>query len=401
MKSERTTTDTSARDEFIRPMSSSRYDEIDRFLVFVEQLDVAYDLLDEGLGDDGLAKARLALIGIDNLANLLLHAHAENVFRDGEGSWLSRTKRYTNRERRKILGDFDRMATLATKDGDVTWRGPSAIVDENDAAVMRVAHTYRNGIYHEDRHNAALLPLITVLYAHAAGRAFCRFHGHGWSYGVDSDRAKRLAALGYEPEPDRILQSGAMLDFGAAARVITEDFARRLTVDDRALRVWLAGDIVERTRRVAGSLLALLDDGMPVDRLEFVFFWSQFWAKHGADEEWLALEDERDELANELPPSEAGGLADETHPAVMAYRAADQAYLARGHALQRDFTPAVKWSDAPRLGVLGEKLANAKDIASLLSRYGQIDYDVERLDMATAEAAGAWGEMVERPSMLG
>jgi hypothetical protein len=54
----------------------SRYDQIDRFLVFVEQLDVACDLLAE----DTLAKTRAALVGVDNLANLILNRHAESVF---------------------------------------------------------------------------------------------------------------------------------------------------------------------------------------------------------------------------------------------------------------------------------------------------------------------------------
>jgi hypothetical protein len=280
--------------------------------MFVEQLRLAYDLLDEGLGDDGLAKARLALIGIDNLATLLLHAQAEKVFVNGERGWLRRTKRYTNKERRKILGDFDRMVNLATKDVE-GWPRHSAIVDASDAEMMRCAHTYRNAIYHEDRHNAALLPLLTALYAHAVGRAFCRFHGHGWSYGIDSKRAKRLAALGYEPDPDRFTPDALMLDFGAAAHRITKDLAGRLTIEEDALRMWLATDIVERTRRVAGVLLALLDDGLPPERLEWTFFWSQFWAEHGADEEWLALEDERDELADKLPPAGPDG-PDENRP---------------------------------------------------------------------------------------
>jgi hypothetical protein len=388
-----THTDISGAGDYVRPMSGTRYDEIDRFLMFVEQLRVAYDLLDAGLGDDGLAKARLALIGIDNLANLLLHTHAEKVFVIAERGWSQRTKRYTKKERRKILGDFDRLVNLATKEFEGRPRC-SAIVDASDAEVMRCAHTYRNAIYHEDRHNGALLPLLTALYAHAVGRAFCRFHGHGWSYGIDSERAKRLAVLGYEPDPDRFTKSSLMLDFGPAARRITEDLAGRLTIDDEALRTWLATDIVERTRRVAGVLLALLDDGLPPERLEWIFFWSQFWAEHGADEEWLALEDERDELADNLSPVGPDGR-DETDPAVVAYRAAEQAYIGRAHILQRAFKPPVNCADPPRLGALGSKLADARNVSSLLSRYSRIDHDVERLERATDEAAAAWERMVE------
>jgi small nuclear ribonucleoprotein (snRNP)-like protein len=61
-------------------VAATNYDEIDRFLVFVEQLQVACELLEDG----ALGKVRAALVGVDNLANLVLHAHAKAVFRSGE-----------------------------------------------------------------------------------------------------------------------------------------------------------------------------------------------------------------------------------------------------------------------------------------------------------------------------
>ena len=62
------------------------------------------------------------------------------------------------------------MATLATRNADgPSWRKVEAILSDADAAVMRVAHTYRNGVYHEDRHNRALLTPLTGLYAQAVG----------------------------------------------------------------------------------------------------------------------------------------------------------------------------------------------------------------------------------------
>lgn len=372
-------------------MSASNYDEIDRFLVFVEQLDVACDLLEDG----ALGRVRAALVGIDNLANLLLHAHAEAVFRSGEGSRWDRRKRYTNMERRKILGSFDRMATLATKDADgPLWRRVEAILSEADAEVMRVAHTYRNGVYHEDRHNSAVLTPLTALYAKALGRAFCLSHRRGWSLGIDATRAGRLVAFGYQPDPDRFTPSAMMLDFGAAAAAIVEQLTGPFEVDEQALREWLAADIVQRTASSAGMLVQLLDGGMPAEQVEWVFFWSQFWAEHGADEEWLALEDERDELGDALQHTDRANV-DSADPRVVAYQAASEAYIARCHELQRAFKPPVRWGDAPRLGKLGKRLEQATDVASLLSRYGQIDKEVDLLETATMEAARAWDETVE------
>ena len=57
------------------------YDAIERFVTFAEQLDVAADLVRA----DTLPKARMALVAVDNLADLLLHRHAERVSRRANG----------------------------------------------------------------------------------------------------------------------------------------------------------------------------------------------------------------------------------------------------------------------------------------------------------------------------
>jgi hypothetical protein len=370
--------------------TTRRYDEIDRFLVFSEQLQVACNLL----AADTLAMTRTALVCVDNLANVILNAHAEAVFVSGESSHWSKRKRYTHKERQKILGDFNRMLIVASKNsGGPAWRAVPAIMDEPDAAVMRVAHSYRNGVYHEDRHNVALIAPLTVLYAKALGRTFARSHGHGWSYSIDATRAEALARFGYESQQhDR--SPSLMLDFGVAAGAVTRHLTSRFEVDEPALREHLSFDIVSRCCRCAQIVLDLLDQEMPVDRLEWVFFWSQFWAKHGADETWLALQDKRDELADELPSVGSRGPSD-IDPTVIAYREAEQAYIERAHELQYNFTPTVTWADAPRLGKLGERLSAAKNLASLLSRYERIDRDVEQLEIATSKAVGTWEQMVE------
>lgn len=185
-----------------------------------------------------------------------------------------------------------------------------------------------------------------------------------------------------------------MLDFGKAAKDITERLTGRFEVDDDSLKEWLAGDIVDRCARCAAIITGLMEDGMPADRLNFVFFWTQFMAAHGADEQWRALEDERDRLFDELPPVRPD-RPDETHPAVVGYRAADAAFIARGHELQRAFKPHVVFADTLKLARRGERLANANDIASLLTRYGQLDLLVERLEDATMSAARAWDQLVE------
>ncbi len=242
----------------------------------------------------------------------------------------------------------------------------SAILTERDAVVMRVAHSYRNGVYHEDRHNAALMQPLSMLYAQALGRAFVRSHAHGWSYSIDAERAGSLARLGYEPRPDDFAVRGRMLDFAEAAQTITGSLTGRFVVHEQALSEHLARGVVERTVRCAHSVLDLLERGMPAERLEWVFFWSQFWDRHGADGRWLALQDERDALGEALDSAAGEQSGGQDTAAALAYPRAGEAHVARVHELQRESRPSVTWGDAPRLGRLGERLAPASDAAVAL-----------------------------------
>jgi hypothetical protein len=100
------------------------YDAIDRFVTFVEQLDVAADLVQA----DTLPKARMALVAVDNLADLLLHRHAEHVFSASERSWCHEHRRFTRVERERILGDFRSSLKIAGQRWDMAWEQIEVVV---------------------------------------------------------------------------------------------------------------------------------------------------------------------------------------------------------------------------------------------------------------------------------
>ena len=320
-----------------------RYDAIDRFEVLAEQLEIAYELL-EG---ETLAKGRTALVTLDSVAHVLLHQHALATFAAGETSRWHQHRRYTKSERRKTLGDFNRTVNLAIKVSDAPWRPKEPILDEPDAVVFRVAHTCRNNIYHEDRHNPALLPLLAIFYAQAVGRAFVRSYRAGDGESIESGRAHQIAALGYEPPVDSLMPSIRMFTFRDAAAAVTDRLAARFTIDHKGLRSWLADDIVDRAERCGHLIAGLLGSGMSNERLERVFFWSQFWAEHGADPQWLELEDARDALSTQLPARGDTDLTEGDHSLIAEHERVSQAYIERSHELQKAFTPPVATGDRP------------------------------------------------------
>jgi hypothetical protein len=144
--------------------------DLSRFELFAEQLVLAAELVRGG----GSARERLALVAIDNLAEVVLYRHMQFAFGASEdmGGRLA-VRRFGQRERDRLRQDFDRRVTLALSEpqGIGAFAFPRPVLDEQDAAIFRVAHRYRNGLHHEDRANDALLDPLARLYLIAVGRA--------------------------------------------------------------------------------------------------------------------------------------------------------------------------------------------------------------------------------------
>jgi hypothetical protein len=77
------------------------YDAIARFVVFVEQFEVAVALATSGR----LAQVRMALVATDHLAELLVSRHAKRSFESSEQSRWMRRERFgrTERKRSRLL----------------------------------------------------------------------------------------------------------------------------------------------------------------------------------------------------------------------------------------------------------------------------------------------------------
>jgi hypothetical protein len=264
------------------------------------------------------------------------------------------------------------------------------IVAADDVPIIRVGHLYRNGVYHEDRHNEALLTPLTVLYMQAVGRMFCESYRPGTAWSVNAKRGEALARLGYRRSRDH--PTTDWLEFRDAADQVTARIAGVFDVPLDALREWLADDLVMRCVRAVRVPVGLLDDGMDSERMVFAFHHTLFWKACGADAEAMEREAQRDAAYEHLVDA-----TDEAKTRLRAeYDEAERAYVARWHEVQASFRPAVLWSDGPRLGKQAERLRNATSIASLLERYERLDLAVMQLEEGTAGAVRAWDEIVSR-----
>jgi hypothetical protein len=365
-----------------------RYDAIDRFIVLVEQLDLAAELVAAG----SLAKARMALVAADNLAELLLNRQARAVFESSEGSHWIRRRRYGSKERERILGDFKRKVALALRPADgPIWRSVEPILDEGDAALMRVAHRYRNGVYHEDRHNETLLAPLSALYLQAVGRAFCRGYRPGSAVGGGlRDRVTPLERWGY-----KLIDQQARpetFEFRAAAEQVVARICDPMEVRLRELTALLEEDLLLRNSQVRRRAELLLQDGMAPERLDFVIVWSQFWEAHGADETAQRLDERGRRLSDLLREAEE----DSRQEIEGELGEVEAARIARWHELQEGFKAEVSTETTEEIARLAPRLGQASTAASMLERYERLDNRLRALEEAVGEAESAWGEMIDR-----
>jgi hypothetical protein len=142
----------------------------------------------------------------------------------------------------------------------MTFLFPKPILSSADATTFRVAHRYRNAIYHEDRHNDALIAPLGRVYISAVGRAWCRAqHPMGRPDLVESLVSERL---------------------------------QRLEVRPRSLAKRLAADLIDRSRPIDALRRELVRRGLPAETHAAMLLGAELHNRYRADPELVRLKDE-------------------------------------------------------------------------------------------------------------
>jgi hypothetical protein len=127
----------------------------------LEQLDGIRELLKAG----SPVKARMALILLDGLADAMLFRRLEQLYEASEEPLVRhKMPRYSARDRNLTRQRFSRRVEMARQLTEVDrWVGDGEpLIDEPDAAVLKVGHSYRNDAYHEDVHNEFVVSRVRV-----------------------------------------------------------------------------------------------------------------------------------------------------------------------------------------------------------------------------------------------
>lgn len=170
-----------------------------RFMEFIETLEVCRGLLRSG----SPVSNRLALVILDNFAEvLMLHSCSGIIERDEFRSHVM-SPEYSGKDRARAEADFP---------GKVWFLSSKVkLLPDEDAAILRIAHSYRNAGFHRDEHNDDANQAIVRLLFGATCRVLTLMYGDGTISGGDPSVVSWLHQYGIE---------ASYLEYSAASRTI-------------------------------------------------------------------------------------------------------------------------------------------------------------------------------------
>jgi hypothetical protein len=363
------------------------HDEDAQFFLVVEQLAEIRALV----RSDEVAKLRMALVAIDNLAEVLLHRQKRIAQRIANEGWTHRVPRLGAKELRRFSADFGARVQFARRGGGdyLSDRVLRPLLDDLDDAIVRTGHAYRNRVYHADHHNSLALPLIARTYMAAVGRAFARHQPRQIAHSVGEWQRQALAEYGYDVDGESWAGRG-MFEPVAAAEAIVARLTDDLQLDLAEVNRQLTADLAWRCDWADGMIENLLSEGMAEKDLNWALAWGQFWDARGSDDELVRLATEQADAWHEIVQSDDKGEARFDHLHELQEKHSD-----RVRELLRDFTPNLDLGEIDRVRKAGEKLSTARDLGRVFTRYQALDERIQKIERALDDAAIGWDRAVQ------
>jgi hypothetical protein len=366
----------------------------------VAQFRVVLDTLEEvarHLNTDDFARHRIGLVLTDYIADILLARRVNRVVILSEtGAWFEPRERFTDRDLNLLRQGFNRRLRVASQSYEraFTFGAGRPILDADGSEVLRVAHAYRNDVYHEDRHNPRSLPVVARAAIHAVAAVWRESlpSKGATSRGATGPLMDRLAAIGYETPSIFGRGAGPMFSLYAGADAFAGWLERELPFDVKAAARDLADDIDSRVAW-AESMVEWLSgfEGPGAEQIEPSLHWHEFWDTHGGDPRLLELADEVTEHSAALLDTE-----DETEQARLneLLRELDEKRTAHFRSVYGAFTPTLGLSSLPKLRRRGRALAELRQPGRLLARYRTVDEQTRVFEDTLADVAIGWDRHV-------
>jgi hypothetical protein len=362
-----------------------------QFLLFVDQLAEVRNLL----LSENVTKYRMALVAVDNLAEIVLHRHKRHTQKLAEETRRHRIPRISQSDAVELNASFDARVRLGRQGGEdsLVERLLRPILDELDDALFRTGHAYRNRVYHADHHNAAVLPLIARSYAGAVGRAFVRLQPTQTAHTVSKEMRQHLARHGYTGSRESWV-SDYFPPAEAAEQIVTH-LTADLQLTLPAAKAALCEDIAWRTDWADDMINDLLSEpGMSSERFAWGLRWGEFWSTHGSDDEVIAIDRKVAGIRHSLlEMSDAN--RDKREVLYAQIDALENTRSRRVQAMLREFVPQLDLDRIAHTRRLGERLSTARNIGTLTIRYQKLDEGLHVVEDFLDDMALSWDRHVQ------
>lgn len=328
----------------------------------VETLEACSELIASGSHN----KARVVIIILDHFAEILLFRESTNIL-DGDRfrRWVMKPE-FTQSERAKILYGFSKKLSLVTN--------KTQHVAKVDQAVLLIAHSYRNAIYHRDIHNEGTTIVLAKLMLRTIFRLFIKM---GPAISMSFNSATDLRWL--KPYVSR---TDCYIDFCQVRRNLVRAIAPVAQLSFRSARSILIEDVTLRARNLERTLTEEFGDKWQ-SWLDGLLKHVQF--EHDNQESLDALSKQFRETTYKI-------LTDQP-PTKEEYVKAESACKARCTKEFDAFRPAFTSKTILSLHKLADSFSQASNLERLIFAYKDADDTMHKaesyLSMARTEFDGA------------
>lgn len=346
----------------------------------LEQLEAIYDLL----AAESIARAQMALILLDGLADSLIYQRLTRLYEATEDFFLRRSMpRFTQRDREIARQRFNRRVEIAAQTELKSFFGESPrLLTEPEAAILKVAHRYRNSAYHEGAHHAGAVSSIARTLFVVVARMIARTHPEGYMVGsIPPSRIAQLRGWGYETGPGlRVRQ---------AAEGVCDHFSSEFEVDPLAVRETLADDLEARVASVRKDVQWLRERGVDADQIVEGI---ELEAHYGADEELLDLRAKLDPVAL----AEESGYGEPSQEKIEQMEAALVRLRERMVELEREHKRRVTLGLLERTRRVASHLRSGSETHRILGAYSEVERPLAELERYVEQAVLIIDREIER-----
>lgn len=349
----------------IMPINDYPTHNEEKFRLVVEQLETCRALIKSS----STAKARMATILLDNLAEILMYRHCIKIFSDDDFTKWIMPQHFPSKTRNKVLEYYNKKINI--------FQTNLKLISNTEADVLRIGHSYRNAAFHRDLHNARTISILARILFKSVCSLFTKvYKTNNATEGGFKKPLKWLSSyklplsyLNYSQAATTIAKKlivGIQVTLPTARKVFASDLENRFTVIDELVH-----------HELPSAEEAVLD---------LIIKWGQFIETFP--------EDEASQRYREVTYLIAQGKGERISR--KEYLKLRSTYEQQTYKACEAFTSTLTWQSVLKLRSSIIKVKNSPSMDKLLRQYQRIDEVLSRIEGYLDQAAMEWDREIQQ-----